>query len=87
MLKIKKDVDLKKLQKFGFKREKRTDCIISLNYEFCYYSYINKKATMDISEKTRQIDCNDYLECMNFYGYQDLLYDLIQANLVEKVEE
>lgn len=81
-IRIKKDVDLKELEKFGFKKIKRTDI------RFSYFSYVNEKATMEVSELcNRIIDCDSYWECIKLFKYQDLLYDLIQANLVEKVEE
>ena len=47
----------------------------------------NHLATMGIDRKNREIDCCEYLECIELGLYEELLYDLIQAGLVEKVEE
>ena len=74
MLKIKDNVDLKELEKFGFKKERDED-------------YRNETLTLDyiINGKNKEI-------CIaSTYGeYDELdntLYDLIKADLVEKVEE
>lgn len=71
MLKIKDNVDLKELEKFGFQQ----------GQEGCY-NYIVKKDYMVVcvnADENREIYCHD---C----GL-DLLYDLIKADLVEKVAE
>lgn len=71
MLKIKDNVDLKVLEKVGFQQGKE-DC----------YNYIVKKDYVVVGinvNENREIYCNN---CA-----LDLLYDLIQAGLVEKVEE
>lgn len=74
MLKIKDNVDLEELEKFGFKREWNYK---TGEYDGLYY-------------------CNDFKVCKNrhlkpFNGTNhkryDVIYDLIKANLVEKVEE
>ena len=83
MLKIKDNVDLKELEKFGFIKCEYGDR--SLVYEH-----------KEISEKTFQwILINDKREMdlgCEFYDtsldiLQDILFDLIQAGLVEKMEE
>lgn len=71
MIKIKDDVDLKELEKFGFKNEqgflqKNTKCITY---------YINKDT------RTIEIWTNDAYEVI----LDSTLYDLIQAGLVEKI--
>jgi hypothetical protein len=83
MLKIKDDVDLKELEKFGFKNKKE-------KYE--WYEYKNKFIEITIflnlenecENKTLFILTNQY---NRNYANIDILYDLIQAGLVEKVEE
>ena len=70
MLRIKPDVDLKELEKFGF---------IFCEYElyhlsFDEYNYIN------VYEYSREIT----FVCLNDERTKNLLFDLIQAGLVEK---
>jgi len=80
MLKIKDEVDLKELEKFGF--------VTSLKYNPMSYVkkvYLNNdnddKNFYRISKKSRKI------ELKRLDGeLDDTLYDLIQAGLVEKVE-
>lgn len=73
MLKIKNNVDLKELEKYGFKEEKI--CMSKDLYQ--RYEYIN------IYQDDRQIDIElDGWETNNL----DILYDLIKDDLVEKVE-
>ena len=85
MLKIKDNVDLKELEKYGF--------------EFDYerkYGKIHYKDIMwvvkDINHKTNLfrwvLTCGDgYMSKPEEFEIQDLLYDLIKNGLVEKVEE
>lgn len=79
MLKIKDDIDLKELEKFGFKFFEETG-----QYRFCErnidgetYIYINiwNRKILYRQEKVYDILC------------LEKLYDLIQAGLVEKVEK
>ena len=77
MLKIKDDVDLKELEKFGFKYNKKDDKFYITN-KFNYYS---AEILPDNWQGHRSIGIYDAsIEAI------DTLYDLIQANLVEKVE-
>ena len=79
MLKIKDNVDLKELEKFGFKYESGCykkeifvdDCTLQINHDktICYNNY----STADMA-----YNCTKLLT---------ELFDLIQAGLVEKVEE
>ena len=85
MLKIKDNVDLKELEKFGFKIHKKA------HYKLQRKNYIKNtpNCVIFIENDTRWIT-SDYVE--GFFRqdeiiYQDLLYDLIKADLVEKVEE
>ena len=84
MLKIQDGVDLKELEKFGFKkftkayyRCKRNDYIKHL-----------KNGCIEISNDTRWIiqDGIAFLR-VDEIEYQNTLYDLIKADLVVKVEE
>lgn len=74
MLKIKDNVDLKELEKFGFKEEK-------------WYCSSNNQNIHILTMNCFSIDVNTrnftFLN-IDFYGL-DLLFDLIQAGLVEKV--
>ena len=76
MLKIKDDVDLKELEKFGFKADK-----YDLFYE--YHSKSNYKDTIMLNMKNKRLL---FYQTYNGKSY-DVLYDLIQAGLVEKVED
>ena len=93
MLKIKDNVDLKELEKFGFKPkyDENTGKIKA------YEKIKKEKEYMGLSVTIERIKCkirifrrtdtewriNPY----NEYFDEDTLYDLIQAGLVEKVEE
>ena len=75
MLKIKDNVDLKELEKFGFKYVKNSNYPMLSNQEY-YYDYAG---TMAVYENTKVI-------ILKHTGDEtiDTLYDLIQAELVEK---
>lgn len=77
MLKIKDDIDLKELEKFGFKNR----------YGFFYKSKPSEKEVIEIEIdlNTREIKMNGFGDL--YHTREDTLYDLIQAGLVEKVEE
>ena len=72
MLKIKDNVDLKELEKFGFTQS---------NYmlDGAYFKYRNTSGYEMLVFKNRQIYVNNSL------GGEETLFDLIQARLVEKV--
>ena len=83
MLKIKDNVDLKELEKFGFTRYE-PDEYYRVDEDECnksarYILWENDFGTMDIEEDTRRI--------WTISSNYDILFDLIQAGLVEKVEE
>ena len=84
MLKIKNNVDLKELEKFGFtKKIKYYDngCIsIDIKSKYIYVNNIAYSAYGDFI-KTRNMK-----NSQRFY-IDNILYDLIKADLVEKVEE
>ena len=75
MLKIKDEVDLKELEKFGFRYIKNSNYPNLSNQEY-YYDYLG---TISIYENTRAT-------IVRYTGEEtiDTLYDLIQAGLVEK---
>ena len=82
MLKIRDEIDLKELEKYGFKYEKM------MYGRERYYEPITcidvtvKNTTEDSSLKLRQVIVNAYsIE----HEAIELLYDLIKADLVEKI--
>lgn len=106
MLRIKEDVNLKELEKFGFKyREEMGE-----THDYLYGShkrsfYTEKKyiyddgfTTIEILSERKNSDWNHCNEIRQIWFYEsdydmqisnaslDLLYDLIQAGLVEKCE-
>ena len=76
MLKIKDNVDLKELEKFGFKVDR-----YNLQYE--YHAKNNFKDSIVIKVENKKIG---FYQNYNGKSY-DTLFDLIQAGLVEKVED
>ncbi len=80
MLKIRDNVDLKELEKFGFEEN---GFYYSKTFNFEYY-----KVEIHI-EKDRKylIIKNDYYDSNYDCYIPSLIYDLIKANLIEKVEE
>lgn len=77
MLKIKDNIDLKELEKFGFRYySEQTSCY----YGCCIYS--NEKFIIFINNARRiTLSPNSTRTILEL----DIIYDLIQANLVEKV--
>lgn len=83
MLKIKDNVDLKELEKFGFEEN-------SHYYDYSINNYINTNNTwLYISKNNRYVysepDFEFDISVQEFIF--DILFDLIQAGLVEKVGE
>lgn len=78
MLKIKENVDLKELEKFGFKFNKTYG-------EYQIFSP-NKYEKINIIVDDRHILIEDF-SGFSMVEYLDVLFDLIKADLVEKVEE
>lgn len=75
-LRIKNNVDLKELEKFGFKE---------INYvNVKIYKYENDYCNIVIGED-KIIHLNHFT--VNNIAGLDIIYDLIKANLVEKVED
>ena len=77
MIKIKDNVDLKELEKFGFKDNKYIRCGEYNNPLYVIYVTRNHRYI--------QIRTYGYGELTIAGKLQDKLYDLIQAGLVEKV--
>lgn len=80
MLKIREDVNMKILEEYGFKyfiRENGT-CGYTIKTIYGYYNILEKDNDNFIKIWERRLPTNIDL---------DLLYDLIKANLVVKVEE
>ena len=84
MLKIKDNADLKELEKFGFEYDKEIKCyykkcIGTFNkYLVCDYEDIDVCKGLIVFHNDSAFDTTLYL---------DTLYDLIKADLVEKVGE
>ena len=76
MLKIKNNVDLKELEKFGFKYFKNGD------YKVWEIDNWNSYLGVETKNRMLQIGCQDYNDIE-----EDIIYDLIKADLVEKVDE
>lgn len=77
MLKIKDNVDLKELEKFGFKFNKTFG-----EYQMFSPSRYEKIVIVD----DKHILIEDF-SGFSMVEYLDILFDLIKADLVEKVEE
>lgn len=89
MLKIKNDVDLKELTKYGFKK---------LEYDTRGHKYSWKRFLDNVNYYELYIARNNRISIniKNEYGFnhivikeklQDKLYDLIQGGLIEKVDK
>lgn len=78
MLRIRNDVDLKELEKFGFFREESF-------YGKEYYIYKEEFYHIEISYDDRIIAFVCYVD-FDFYA-PEVLYDLTKAELVEKVSD
>lgn len=75
MLKIKDNIDLKELEKYGFK-------LIKDYISDKYYAYLSGSLRINLSNK--KLIKND----AHFNEYDlDVVYDLIQDGLVEKVSD
>lgn len=81
MLRIKKEIDLKELEKFGFE-EVRVWGDAGWVYDFAPF----KSSYLLIYPETKEI-AFDYINFSSNIKCANLLYDLITAGYVEKVEE
>lgn len=82
MLKIKDNVDLKELEKFGFE--------YFINgcgtYGYSFYSEIGPKGYITIIENDCEFNPEDNRRIPSNITFE-ILYDLIKADLVEKVDD
>lgn len=86
MLKIRDNVDLKELEKFGFKLIK--DCLIPNGLKADKIDcYVKPDKNGNFHSCCTFIKCNYSREITLPIYDVDNLYDLIQAGLVEKVED
>lgn len=83
MLKIKDNVDLKELEKFGFEKYLNDDGYV---LDFAVYVDGKEYSYIEIT-KGRIITCLDYVEIEHHQQAVEVLFDLIQAGLVEKVNK
>lgn len=77
MLKIKDNVDLKELEKFGFKKDKFFGYILTESKNQNFEKII---AFLDLDERKIKLNDDIYLENIN-------IKNLIKADLVEKVDD
>ena len=85
MLKIKDNVDLKELEKFGFEFEKGKYLIKSVRKPMPSEYCVKKHLAYSIPSKTRKIKIHKNNICWEYDNGLDIIYDLIKADLVEKV--
>ena len=81
MLKIKDDIDLKKLEKFGFTKE---PMIYVKKIEKGNEGFLKFQKYIYIDEKSRTISIQEGM--FNVDKELETIYDLIQTGLVEKAE-
>ena len=83
MLKIKDNVDLKELEKFGFELD---ECL-SDKFETVFSVRNGYQKLCFFKEKDRMLYLYEPFNSNVFLLRSDILYDLIKADLVEKVVE
>ena len=94
MLKIRDEVDLKELDKFGFynQYEEINDLYPNRDnsgYQYWLSWYDKYDIAIRIDSNTKQITCSvgyDYNR-EDYDKHYDLLYDLIKADMVEKIND
>ena len=86
MLKIKDNVDLKELEKYGFKKELWCGSMKPVDVYCKALNDINVKiAEIQISSEDREIILDYYEQRCTYMN--STIYDLIKADLVEKVDD
>lgn len=89
MLKLKDDVNLKELEKFGFKEMPCLDNSVYKLYRKCIG--MTEYMITDFSICVEHTNIGKIIKIYSTGNYKleelDVLYDLIQANMLEKVEE
>lgn len=82
MLKIKDNIDLKDLEKYGFRY-----CELETN-NYCWVFYFDDEFNLTIYENNKSLEIGkDAKANYSSVDNLDILYDLIQAGLVEKVKD
>lgn len=81
MLKIKNNIDLEELEKFGFYKSKEISLIGTDIYG---YKYKLGDAIIFISKNTKEIDLL-YADTDDYEEFMDKIFDLMQNNLIEKM--
>ena len=86
MLKIKDNVDLKKLEKFGFIKKNKSQYVLTSQKSIMPSEeiHIKRKIAMKVYIKSRKLFITQNITC-EYDNKIELLYDLIKADLVEKV--
>ena len=84
MLKIKDNVDLKELEKFGFTTQQN---VPSWDYRIKTGKYDYAELSIDYSKEICIYNTTEYRDADIPDELLDKIFDLIQAGLVEKVEE
>lgn len=87
MLKIKDNVDLKELEKFGFVLKEVKNFNKRKVNVYCLLDKDDKDDIQFYFRENRTIAYNNYPECRSENQIYDALYDLIKADLVEKVDD
>lgn len=82
MLKIKDNIALKELEKFGFEKDKE----LSNDYE-TIYSVQQRYQRLCVDMNTRVIFLYEIFNSNAFFIKCNVLVDLIKADLVEKVDD
>lgn len=72
-------INLNELEKFGFKYNKNINCYVRDGRN----EYVDEQATYYVTEE-RELQINTY---NGDYTLDDVIYDLIEAGIVEKVVE
>ena len=82
MLKIKSDIDLKELEKYGFKRKFDENTGELWKYQCLHFQFVY------VVIRTRELNLSiSYLDNENEEEFYNLIFDLIKDGLVEKMED
>lgn len=84
MLKIKDNVDLKELEKYGFEYKKSKTNIIYYNLG---KDELGSNNRIVVIKKDRDMEVDISTDLKGYSEELEVLYDLIQAGLVEKASE
>lgn len=82
MFKIKDNIDLKELERFDFRYDDDTG-----KYIKCKIGNINMQLIVRAWDRKIYIIANTYCNSIKDTGLIEVIYDLIQAGLVEKVSD